>query len=123
MSMVKTVVSRPVTIFIVFALLIGLGIFSMVNLPIDLYPEINLPMLAIYTSYSGAGPEEVERSVTRLLEATLSSVSGMETVTSTSSKGTSLVIMSFGYGTDMSDAANSIRDSLDRIRNYLPSGA
>ncbi|MDR0463986.1 MAG: efflux RND transporter permease subunit [Treponema sp.] len=123
MSMVKTVVSRPVTIFIIFLLLIGLGIFAMTNLPIDLYPEINLPMLAIYTSYSGAGPEEVERSVTRLLEATLSSVSGMENVTSMSSKGTSLVIMEFGYGTDIAEAANSIRDSLDRIRNYLPSGS
>jgi len=121
--MVKTVVSRPVTIFIIFLLLIGLGVFAMSNLPIDLYPEINLPMLAIYTSYSGAGPEEVERSVTRLLEATLSSVSGMENVTSMSSKGTSLVIMEFGYGTDISEAANSIRDSLDRIRNYLPSGS
>ena len=121
--MVKTVVSRPVTIFIIFALLIGLGIFAMTNLPIDLYPEINLPMLAIYTSYSGAGPEEVERSVTRLLEATLSSVSGMENVTSMSSKGSCLVIMEFGYGTDIAEAANSIRDSLDRIRNYLPSGA
>jgi len=123
MSMVKTVVSRPVTIFIIFALLIGLGIFALTNLPIDLYPEINLPMLAIYTSYSGAGPEEVERSVTRLLEATLSSVSGMENVTSMSSKGTSLVIMEFGYGTDIAEAANSIRDSLDRIRNYLPSAS
>jgi len=123
MSMVKTVVSRPVTIFIIFALLIGLGLFALVNLPIDLYPEINLPMLAIYTSYSGAGPEEVERSVTRLLEATLSSVSGMETVTSMSSKGSCLIIMQFGYGTDISEAAISIRDSLDRIRNYLPSGS
>ncbi|MCL2243302.1 MAG: efflux RND transporter permease subunit [Treponema sp.] len=122
MSMVKTVVSRPTTIFIVFALLIGLGFFAMANLPIDLYPEISLPILAVYTSYTGAGPEEVERSVTRTLEATLSGVSGLENVTSMSSKGTSLVIMEFSYGTDISDASNSIRDSLDRIRNYLPSG-
>jgi len=123
MSMVKTVVSRPVTIFIIFVLLIGLGAFALANLPIDLYPEISLPMLAIYTSYSGAGPEEVERSVTRLLEASLSGVSGMENVTSMSSKGTSLVIMEFSYGTDIAEAANSIRDSLDQIRNYLPSGS
>jgi len=123
MSMVKTVVSRPTTIFIIFALLIGLGLFAMLNLPIDLYPEINPPILAVFTSYPGAGPEEVERSVTRLLEATLSSASGLEKVSSTSSKGSSLVIMEFTYGTDMSDASNSIRDLLDRIRNYIPSGA
>jgi len=122
MSMVKGVVARPTTILIIFLLLIGLGFFAMVNLPIDLYPEINPPILVVYTSYSGAGPEEVERSVTRLLEATLSSASGLEKVTSTSSKGSSAVIMEFGYGTDMSDASNSIRDLLERIRNYLPTG-
>jgi HAE1 family hydrophobic/amphiphilic exporter-1 len=123
MSMVKTVISRPTTIFIIFALLIGLGFFALVNLPIDLFPEINPPYMVVITSYSGAGPEEVERSVTRPLEATLSGVSGLEKVTSTSSKGSSTVILQFTYGTDMSDASNSIRDSLERIRNYMPQGA
>jgi HAE1 family hydrophobic/amphiphilic exporter-1 len=123
MSVVKTVVSKPTTIFIIFALLIGLGFFALANLPIDLYPEINPPILVVFTSYSGAGPEEVERSVTRPLEAILSSVSGIENVTSTSSKGSSMVIMEFTYGTNMSDASNSIRDSLERVRNIMPQGA
>jgi len=123
MSMVKTVVSRPTTFLIIFALLIGLGFFAMVNLPIDLYPEINPPIMAVFTTYTGAGPEEVERSVTRPLEAVLSSASGLEKLTSISSKGSSIVIMNFTYGIDMSDAANSIRDLLERIRNYMPTGA
>ena len=59
MSVAKTVVSRPITVFIIFALLIGLGFFSLVNLPVDLYPEINPPYLVVYTSFPGAGPEEV----------------------------------------------------------------
>jgi HAE1 family hydrophobic/amphiphilic exporter-1 len=123
MSFAKTAVSRPTTIFIIFALLIGLGIFAMVNLPIDLIPEINPPYLVVYTNYSGAGPEEVERSITRTLEAALSGVSSLENVTSSSSKGSSLVIMEFTYGTDLVDATNSVRDALERIRNYLPTGA
>jgi Cation/multidrug efflux pump len=123
MSMVKTVVSRPTTFFIIFALLIGLGFFALVNLPIDLYPEINPPILVVYTSYTGAGPEEVERSISRPLEAVLTGVSSLEKITSTSSKGASMVIMEFTYGTDMSDASNSIRDALERIRNYMPSDA
>jgi HAE1 family hydrophobic/amphiphilic exporter-1 len=123
MSFAKTAVSRPTTIFIIFLLLVGLGIFAMVNLPIDLVPEINPPYLVVYTNYSGAGPEEVERSVTRTLEASLSSVSSLENLTSTSSKGSSMVIMEFTYGTDLADASNSVRDSLERIRNYLPAGA
>jgi HAE1 family hydrophobic/amphiphilic exporter-1 len=123
MSLAKTIVSRPTTIFIIFILLIMLGVFAFVNLPIDLMPEINPPYLVVYTSFSGAGPEEVERSVTRTLEAALSSVSSLETVTSTSSKGSSMVIMEFTYGTDLVDASNSVRDALERIRSYLPTGA
>ncbi|MDR0450104.1 MAG: efflux RND transporter permease subunit [Treponema sp.] len=123
MSFTKTVVSRPTTIFIIFALLLMLGAFAFVNLPLDLFPEINPPYLVVQTSYSGAGPEEVERSVTRILEAALSSVSSLETITSTSSKGSSMVIMEFAYGTDLVDASNMVRDALERIRRYLPSNA
>jgi HAE1 family hydrophobic/amphiphilic exporter-1 len=123
MSLAKSVVSRPTTAVIIFALLIMLGVFAMLNLPIDLYPEINPPYLVAYTSYSGAGPEEVERSVTRLLEATLSGVSGLEKITSTSSSGTSMVIMQFTYGSNLEEASLSVRDFLDRVRNYLPTGA
>jgi HAE1 family hydrophobic/amphiphilic exporter-1 len=120
---VKSIVSRPVTVFIIFALLIGLGFFSMANLPVDLYPEINPPYLVVYTSYTGAGPEEVERSVTRILEASLSGVSGLENITSTSSSGSSMVIMEFTYGSNLEDASLSVRDFLDRVRRYLPTGS
>ncbi|MDR3161528.1 MAG: efflux RND transporter permease subunit [Spirochaetaceae bacterium] len=123
MSFTKTVVSRPTTIFVFFALLIMLGIFAFINLPIDLMPEINPPYLVVYTSYTGAGPKEVERSVTRTLEAALSSVSSLESVNSTSSKGSSMVMMEFTYGSDLVDASNSVRDALERVRNYLPTGA
>jgi HAE1 family hydrophobic/amphiphilic exporter-1 len=123
MSFAKTAVNRPTTIFIIFALLIGLGVFSLVNLPIDLTPEINPPYLFVITTYSGAGPEEVERSVTRPMEAALSGVSGLEKITSSSAKGSSQVILQFTYGTDLVDASNSLRDALDRVRNYLPSGS
>jgi HAE1 family hydrophobic/amphiphilic exporter-1 len=121
--MVNSVVSRPTTVFIIFALLIGLGFFALMNLSIDLYPEINPPIMAVITLYPGAGPEEVERSINRPLEAVLSGASGLEKITSTSSKGSGMVILEFTYGTDMSDAANSIRDALERIRNYMPDGA
>ena len=119
----QRIVSRPVTVIIVFILMIGLGVFSLANLPVDLYPEINPPFLVVFTSLPGAGPEEVERTVTRVLEAALSGVSGMETVSSISNTNTSMVIMQFTYGTDLVDASLSVRDGLDRVRNFLPSNA
>jgi HAE1 family hydrophobic/amphiphilic exporter-1 len=109
--------------FIIFALLVALGVFAWLNLPIDLMPEINPPYLVVMTTYAGASPEEVERSVTRPIEAALASVSSLENVTSTSSKGSGMVIMEFIYGTDLVDASNSVRDALERVRNYLPTGA
>jgi HAE1 family hydrophobic/amphiphilic exporter-1 len=123
MSIAKTVVSRPTTIFIAFALLFGLGIFATLNLPIDLYPEIEPPILVVYTGYSGAGPEEVERMITRPLEGTLSNVSSLEKLSSTSSKGSSMVMLNFTYGTNMADAANSVRDNLELVKRFLPDGA
>lgn len=122
MSIAKTVVSRPTTIFVAFALLLGLGIFATLNLPIDLYPEIEPPILVVYTGYPGAGPEEVERTVTRALEGTLSNVSSLEQLTSTSSKGSSMIMLTFTYGIDMADAANSVRDNLELVKRYLPEG-
>ncbi|GHV76610.1 multidrug ABC transporter [Spirochaetia bacterium] len=123
MSFAKTAVGRPTTFFIIFALLIGLGIFALTSMPIDLLPEINPPYVVVLTSYTGAGPEEVERSVTRNLESALSSVSALKKLTSTSSKGSSMIMLEFNYGTDLADAANSIRDALERVRRYLPEGA
>ena len=120
MSVTKTVVSRPTTIFIIFLLVIGLGIYSATDLAIDLYPEIEPPILLVVTDYPGAGPEEVEKTVTRPLEGVMSNVSNIENITSTSSKGNSMVILEFNYGTNMAEAANSVRDSLEYIKGYLP---
>jgi HAE1 family hydrophobic/amphiphilic exporter-1 len=123
MSLAKSVVGKPTTIFVAFALLVGLGIFATTNLPIDLYPEIDPPILVVYTSYGSAGPEEVEKSLTRPLESALTNASGLSKMTSTSSKGSSMVMMEFTYGTDMADAANSVRDNLEFVKSYLPDDA
>ncbi|MDR2467790.1 MAG: efflux RND transporter permease subunit [Spirochaetaceae bacterium] len=123
MSITKTVVSRPVTFIIIFFLLIGLGFFALTQLPVDLFPEINPPYILVNTTYSGAGPEEVERSITRPLEQALSGVSSLDKITSTSSKGTSQITLKFIFGTDLSDATNSVRDALERVRRALPAEA
>ncbi|GHV83257.1 multidrug ABC transporter [Spirochaetia bacterium] len=123
MSLARNIVSRPITMMIIFILLVGLGGFAFVNLSIDLMPDVSFPYLMVQTTYSGAGPEEVERTVSRPLEAALVSVSGLKKVSSTSSKGSSMVTMEFNYGTDLADAANFVRDALDRVKRYLPTDA
>ena len=121
--LVKTVVSRPTTVAIIFALLMGLGVFSLINLPVALFPDMDFPFLVVFTGYQGAGPEEVERSVTRPLEAALAGVSNLERIRSSSSSGFSMVLLEFTFGTDLVDASLSVRDSLELIRRFLPSAA
>ncbi len=123
MNLIKSIVNRPVTIFIVFVLIIGIGIYVVRELPIDLYPEVEMPTIMVSTTYSGAGPEEVEQNLTRVLEQTLSGVSGLKKITSTSSEGSSLIRMEFVWGTDLTEAANDIRAALEFARDRLPDDA
>ena len=123
MSIAKKVVGRPTTVFIIFVLLIGLGIYTTTDLAIDLYPEIEPPILVIMTTYAGAGPEEIEKTLSRPIESSISNISKVETITSTSAKGTSTIIVEFTYGADMSDASSDIRDSLDMLKRWLPEDA
>lgn len=123
MSISKRVVSRPTTVFIIFALVLGFGLYTTSDLAIDLFPEIDPPVLILFTNYEGAGPEEIERSVTRPLEGQLSNVSNIETITSTSSEGSSQVQLEFTYGTDMTEATNEVRDRLELVKEVLPDEA
>jgi HAE1 family hydrophobic/amphiphilic exporter-1 len=123
MSVSKTVVGRPTTLLIIFALLVGFGLYSASDLAIDLYPETNPPVLILFTNYPGAGPEEVEQSVTRPLEGQLSNVSNIETISSTSTEGSSQVQLEFTYGTNMTEATNEVRDRLEFVKDVLPEEA
>ncbi len=123
MSFVKLVVRRPVTMLMIFVVLIGLGIYAVTRVPIDLFPSFNPPILSVSTSYPGAGPSEVERDVTEPLEAALSGISGVDSIRSTSAENSSQVRLSFLWGTDTTEAANDIRDRLGSIVGHLPDGA
>ena len=123
MSISKRVVGRPTTVFIIFVLILGFGLYSSSDLAIDLFPEINPPVLILFTNYEGAGPEEVERSITRPLEGQLSNVSNIENISSTSSEGSSQVQLEFTFGTDMTEATNEVRDRLELVKDILPEEA
>jgi hydrophobic/amphiphilic exporter-1 (mainly G- bacteria), HAE1 family len=123
MSLAKKVVGRPTTVFIIFVLLIGLGIYATTDLAIDLYPEIEPPILVVMTTYEGAGPQEIEKTLSRPIESSLSNISKVDRITSTSAKGSSTIIVEFTYGADMSEASSDVRASLDMLRKWLPADA
>ncbi|AEV30078.1 cation/multidrug efflux pump [Sphaerochaeta pleomorpha str. Grapes] len=123
MSPSKSAVKHPTTVLIIFVLLTALGIYSIQKLPIDLFPDMDIPYILVQTTYTNASPSEVEDKLTRTLENALSGVSGLKKLSSTSSEGSSTIILEFNMGTDLSEAANTIRDRFDLVRNYLPSEA
>ncbi len=120
MSVVKSVVGRPTSLVVLFALLVGLGFYASTRLAIDLYPEITAPVLLIFTNYPGSGPEEIEKTITRPMEGALSNVSNIDKITSVSSEGTSQIVMEFVWGTNMNEAPNEVRDKLEYVRTLLP---
>jgi HAE1 family hydrophobic/amphiphilic exporter-1 len=123
MSITRTVVNRPTTLIVIFGLIVGFGLYTAFNLAIDLLPEINFPYLVLFSTYTGAGPEEVEKTITRPLEAQLSSVSNLKQITSTSYEGTCQITMEFTYGTNLSEATNEVRDRLEFVKDILPQEA
>ena len=106
-----------------FIVLVGLGIFGLGDIPVDFFPEFELPIIVVNTRYDGAGPQEVETNVTRVLEGSLSSVSGIQEMSSSSSEGLSSVVLEFVFGSDLTEATNEIRDQLELVRSQLPSEA
>ena len=123
MTISERCVNKPVTTLLVFLIMIALGIFCTFKMPVDMYPDMDLPYMLVITTYTGAGPEEVEQSLTRTLESSLSGLSGLKHIQSRSMSGMSMVILEFNFGTNLDAAANEIRDKIDLVRSYLPSDA
>ena len=123
MSVASNVVKRPVLWLVVFALIAVVAAFLVPGIPIDMLPEIEIPFVLVITSYRGAGPETVENSVTRVLESQLVNISGLQNITSISNEGMSMVIMEFGFGTNLDNKVNDTRDRIDRVRRMLPDDA
>jgi len=104
-------------------IVIILGGVSLFRLSIDLMPDITYPTLSISTEYENASSEEVEELITRPVEEAMSAVPGVEEVTSVSAEGRSSVRVTFSWGTNLDEAANDIRERLDRVIPRLPEDA
>jgi HAE1 family hydrophobic/amphiphilic exporter-1 len=107
----------------VFVALLGVGLFGLSQLGVDLFPKLVLPQMMVFSQLQGAGPEEMELLVTDYLEQAAASTKNVSKITSTSSPGFSLVMAEFNWGTDMNQAETDLRRILDRYDNFLPEDA
>lgn len=123
MNVARFTVPRPVFTVMVTLIAVTLGLVALSRLPIDLLPDITYPTITVGTTYANAGPEEVEQLVTRPVEEAVAAVPGVQEITSTSAEGSSNVRISFGWGANLDEATNDVRDRLERIINRLPENA
>ncbi|HYH06185.1 MAG TPA: efflux RND transporter permease subunit [Thermoanaerobaculia bacterium] len=117
---VATAIRQPVFTTMIMLGLVVLGLFAFRRLPIDQYPDVTIPIVAIQTVYPGASPEVVEREVTKRIEQVVNPISGVDKITSTSLESASIITVEFDLGTDIDSATADVRSKIDQIRRDLP---
>ena len=120
MSLYQSAVKKPVTTALIFVAIAVFGIFSLVQIPINLYPEFDANTIMVITSYNGASAADIENNVTKPLENTLNGVNNLKHITSSSKENVSVITMEFEYGIDIDVATNEVRDKLEMVKSSLP---
>ncbi len=113
-------IKRPVFATVLMLALVTLGIFSYRRLSVDMYPDVEIPVVSIVTKYEGASPETVEREVTKRIEEAVNPISGVKHVMSVSRESVSTVVVEFRLEIRVNDAAQDVRAKINGIRGDLP---
>ena len=120
MSLYRTSVNKPVTVALIFITVAILGVFSLMRLSTNLFPDMGENTIIVVTSYSGASAADIETNVTKPLENSLNSVSNLKHMSTTSKENISVISLEFEYGIDIAEATNDVRDKLDIATQALP---
>lgn len=120
MWVVDTVIKRPVMATMVVMAFVVIGAISYPRIGIDLYPDIDFPIVTVSTALKGADPETVDTDVTDRIEEAVNTIGGIKTIHSTSAEGFSSVLVEFVIEKDIDVAAQEIREKISAIRAALP---
>ncbi len=121
-SLLSRVMRNPMATVIVLVMTGLAGIYSMVHMPVDLFPSINIPLVNIISHYAGAAPPDMELLVTRPIEDEIRTIAGVKRVASTSVQGVSLISVEFNEGTGIGEARQLVQTRLARLGGNLPAG-
>jgi HAE1 family hydrophobic/amphiphilic exporter-1 len=113
-------IRRPVITIVTMLALVVFGIFALVNLDTDEFPDVQPPIVAVAVVYPGASPENVEREIVEPMEESISGISGVNKITSSALDGFANLIVEFDYEKNLQEATQQIRDEISAIRNDLP---
>jgi len=121
MSVAEFSIKRPVTTIMFFVSLFVIGMIAAVRLPLEAFPDVSPPFIMVQLPYTGSTPEEVERTVLRPVEETLSTMTGIKRMDSSArSDGANIFIQFSDWNRDVAIAASEARERIDAIRDDLP---
>ena len=113
-------IKRPIVTIVSMLILVIFGIFALVNLEVDEFPDLTNPIVFVAVPYPGANPTQVEREIVEPMEEAFSALSGVDEITSTSLDGFAQVIVQFEFSKEPDQASQDVRDAISSIRNDLP---
>ncbi len=113
-------INRPVLATVISLLIVLLGGIGFLFLGVREYPSVDPPVVSVSTTYTGANADVIESQITEQLEESINGISGIRSLTSSSSDGRSNITVEFELGVDMEAAANDVRDRVSRVTRSLP---
>ncbi len=123
MDLAKLSIKRPIFITCIILFTLALGYLSLNKLPVDIFPDVNFPIVVATISYPGAGPAEVETQISKVVEEEVQSLPGIKRLTSSSKEGLSTIVAEFSLKTDIKYAEQLVRDRVSGVKYKLPRDA
>src|SRR4030065_2494669 len=115
-------IKRPVLVAVMMLTLVVLGIFSYRRLSVEMYPNVEIPVVSIVTKFPGASPESVERELSKKIEEAVNPIAGVKRVISYSREGVSTVVVEFRLEEKINEVAQETRAKINAVRGELPQG-
>ncbi len=117
-GLIRLSIERPIAVLAAVLMVVMFGIVALMEIPIQLTPDVRKPIISVETIWPGAAPAEIEREITNEQEEVLKGIEGLEEISSESQDGRSRITMEFAIGTDMSRALLLTANRLDRVSSY-----
>src|SRR6201985_3265547 len=123
MSLITTALKRPITTLVITLSLLIFAVLSAINIPIDIFPKLNLPTIYVIESYGGMSAQQMEGFFSTRLQDQFLYVNGIKEISSKNIQGLTLIKLSFYESTDMAEASAQVALQVNRAQAFFPPGA
>ena len=120
MKLPQFAIDRPVTTTMILLIIVVLAFISLSKVPVNMLPDMDMPVVAIITKYPGVGPEEIEKLITEPIEEQAAAADKIKKIKAASLEGVSIMMVEFEWGTNLDSAAQDLRNRVELSLDFLP---